>query len=185
VVLFHIFPCVGLFTFTTQNTPTVSADPVIYSGLLTSTTLLDLILVACAVLALFLYFWKLCCKSPIKRYRQTAFKLTLFAGEDVISPDLGTSAFKLTTDAELHSNTPADLPQIVAAMTLVVDWRGYALRNTKITFNLPTSASVKPWQLPILRKILPNLRMLQITAFSGPQEPYSWSIFYPPPTEIP
>jgi hypothetical protein len=84
---------------------------------------------------------------------------------------------------ELHSNTPADLPQIVAAMTLVVDWRGYALRNTKITFNLPTSASVKPWQLPILKKILPNLRVLQITAFSGPQEPLSWSIFYPSPSD--
>jgi hypothetical protein len=90
VVLFRIFP---LFTVTTQNTPTVSADPIIYSGLLTSTTLLlDLILVACAVLALLLYFWKLCCKSRIKRYRQTAFKLTLFAGEDEISFDLGTSA---------------------------------------------------------------------------------------------
>jgi hypothetical protein len=89
----------------------------------------------------------------------------------------------LTADAELHSTTPGDLPQIVAAMTLVVDWRGYALRNTKITFNLPTSASVKPWQLPILKKILPNLHVLQITAFSGPQEPLSWSIFYPPPAD--
>jgi hypothetical protein len=79
IVLFRIFPCAGLFTVTTQNTPTVSADPVLYSGLLTSTTLfLDLILVTCAELALLLYFWKLCCKSRIKRYRQTAFKITLF-----------------------------------------------------------------------------------------------------------
>jgi hypothetical protein len=134
--------------------------------------------VTCAILALLLYFWKLCCKSCIKRFNQTAFKITLFAGEDEISFDLGQSAFKLTADTELHSNTPGDLPQIVAAMTLVVDWRGYALRNTKITFNLSTSASVKPWQLPILKKILPNLRVLQITAFSGPQVPYSWSILY-------
>jgi hypothetical protein len=156
----------------------------VYSGLLTSTTLLlDFILVTCAVLALLLYFWKICCKSRLKRFNQTAFKITLFAGEDEISFDLGHSAFKLTTDTELHSNTPADLPQIVAAMTLVVDWRGYALRNTKITFNLPTSASVKPWQLPILKKILPNLRVLQITAFSGPQEPLGWSIFYPSPSD--
>jgi hypothetical protein len=115
-----------LFTVTTQNIPTASADPVVYSGILTSTTLfLDLILVTCAILALLLYFWKLCCKSRIKRYNQTAFKITLFAGEDEISFDLGQSAFKLTADAELHSNTPGDLHQIVAAMTLVVDWRGY------------------------------------------------------------
>jgi hypothetical protein len=184
VVLFRIFPCAGLLTVTTPNIPPVSADPVVYSGLLTSTTLfLDFILVTCAILALLLYFWKICCKSRLKRFNQTAFKITLFAGEDEISFDLGQSAFKLTTDAELHSNTPGDLPQIVAAMTLVVDWRGYALRNTKITFNLPTSASVKPWQLLILKKILPNLRVLQITAFSGPQEPLSWSIFYPPPAD--
>jgi hypothetical protein len=58
---------------------------------------------------------------------------------------------------------------------------GFKLITEEITFNLPTSASVKPWQLPILKKILPNLRVIQITAFSGPQEPLSWSIFYPPP----
>jgi hypothetical protein len=130
-------------------------------------------------LALLLYFWKICCKSRLKTFNQTAFKITLFAGEDEISFDLGSSAFKLTADTELHSATPADLPQIVATMTFVVDWRGYALRNSKITFHLPTSASIRPWQLPILKKILPNLRVLQITAFSGPREPLSWSIFYP------
>jgi hypothetical protein len=134
-------------------------------------------------LALLLYFWRICSKSRLNRFNETAFKFTLFAGEDEISFDLGHSAFKFTADTELHSNTPGDLPQIVAAMTFVVDWRGYALRNTKITFNLPTSASVKPWHLPILKIILSNLRVLQITAVSGPQEPLSWSIFYPSPSD--
>jgi hypothetical protein len=44
----------------------------------------------------------------MKEYRQAVFNFTLFAGENDISSDLGQSAFKLTTYAELHSNTRAD-----------------------------------------------------------------------------
>jgi hypothetical protein len=58
---------------------------------------------------------------------------------------------------------------------MVIDWKDYVLQTNTSLFHLPSIVKLKPWQLPLLYRIVPKLRVLQLTAFTGNQPPYSWT----------
>jgi hypothetical protein len=62
---------------------------------------------------------------------------------------------------------------------MVIDWKDYVLQTNTSLFHLPSIVKLKPWQLPLLYRIVPKLRVLQLTAFTGNQPPYSWTLFFP------
>jgi hypothetical protein len=108
----------------------------------------------------------------------------LYAGEDEISLELGKSAFKVTDTTEFTSPNTDLLPKITVSLSMIIDWHNYVLQTNKSQFNLPTIIKLKPWHLPLLHRVVPNLKALQLTALCAGQQIQSWTIFYPDPEGI-
>jgi hypothetical protein len=47
---------------------------------------------------------------------------------------------------------------------MIIDWQNYVLQANKSQFHLPTIIKLKPWQLPLLHRVVPHLKALQLTA---------------------
>jgi hypothetical protein len=133
--------------------------------------------------AFIIYFWKNCCKQKAHSHLKTSFQLTLYAGEDEISLDIGKSAFRVTDNTNLVSPTPDKLPSIKVSLSMFIDWSEYVLQGDRSQFHLPSLIKLKPWQLPLLYRIVPKLRVLQVSAYTGTQS-HSWTLFYPEVTEV-
>jgi hypothetical protein len=104
--------------------------------------------------------------------------LTLYAGEDEVSLELGKSAFKVTEATDFVS-PDALLPRITVSLSMIIDWQNYVLQTNKSQFHLPTIVKLKPWQLPLLHRVVPKLKALQLTALCDGHQIQSWTLFYP------
>jgi hypothetical protein len=145
---------------------------------------LDFALTICIIAIVTLYLWKVCYKDRKNKLIKTVFQLTLYAGEDEISLELGKSAFKVTDTTEFTSPNTTLLPKISVSLSMIIDWQNYVLQTNKSQFNLPTIIKLKPWHLPLLHRVVPNLKALQLTALCAGQQIQSWTIFYPDPEGI-
>jgi hypothetical protein len=145
--------------------------------------ILAFIVTGCGLVTCIIYFWKNCCKQKSRSHLQTSFQLTLYAGEDEISIDIGKSAFRVTDNTNLVSPTPEILPEIKVSLSMFICWNEYVLQGDRSQFHLPTLIKLKPWHLPLLYRIVPKLRVLQVSAYTGTQS-HSWTLFYPEVTEV-
>jgi hypothetical protein len=109
---------------------------------------------------------------------KTIFQLTLYAGEDEVSLELGKSAFEFTDTTDFISPDNALLPKITVSLSMIIDWQNYVLQTNKSQFHLPTIVKLKPWQLPLLHRVVPKLKALQLTALCDGHQIQSWTLFY-------
>jgi hypothetical protein len=80
------------------------AFSIIEQETLTSINLvLKFIIAGCIIVGVMIYIWKSCCKDRQTEMFETLLQLTLYAGEDKISVDLGKSAFKITEATQFTS----------------------------------------------------------------------------------
>jgi hypothetical protein len=70
-------------------------------------------------------------------------------------------------------------PEIFVGFEMTIDWKGYSLRTDKGIYRFPGTIHILPWQYPLLRRIIPNLAVIQITAYPENRPPLAWTIFYP------
>jgi hypothetical protein len=143
------------------------------------TLTLDFVLTICIIAGIVLYLWKFCCKDRRTKLIKTIFQITLYAGEDEVSLELGKSAFKVTEATDLVSPDNALLPRITVSLSMIIDWHNYVLQNNSSQFHLPTIVKLKPWQLPLLHRVVPKLKALQLTALCDGHQIQSWTLFYP------
>jgi hypothetical protein len=143
-----------------------------------ATLTLDFALTICIIVGIVLYLWKFCYKDKKNRLIKTIFQLTLYAGEDEVSLELGKTAFKVTEATDFVS-PDALLPRITVSLSMIIDWQNYVLQTNKSQFHLPTIVKLKPWQLPLLHRVVPKLKALQLTALCDGHQIQSWTLFYP------
>jgi hypothetical protein len=143
-----------------------------------ATLTLDFALTICIIVGIVLYLWKFCYKDKKNRLIKTIFQLTLYAGEDEVSLELGKSAFKVTEATDFVS-PDALLPRITVSLSMIIDWQNYVLQTNKSQFHLPTIVKLKPWQLPLLHRVVPKLKALQLTTLCDGHQIQSWTLFYP------
>jgi hypothetical protein len=145
---------------------------------------LDFALTACIIVGVVILLSKFCYRERKSKLSKTLFQLTLYAGEDEISLELGKSAFKITDTTEFISPTSDLVPKITVSLSMIIDWQNYVLQTNKSQFHLPTIIKLKPWQLPLLYRVVLQLKALQLTALSDGHQIQSWTLFYPENTPV-
>jgi hypothetical protein len=114
-IIIFLVPCNRLPSVATASMlPTkANAFSIIEQETLTSINLvLEFIIAGCIIVGVMIYIWKSCCKDRQTEMFKTLFQLTLYAGEDESSVDLGKSAFKITEATQFTSPTSGLLPSI-------------------------------------------------------------------------
>jgi ABC-type multidrug transport system fused ATPase/permease subunit len=168
LILIYIIPCNRFTGVATASMLPVQAHAFsdIQEETVTSISLiLAFIVTGCILVAFIIYFWKNCCREKSNTLKKTSFHLTLYAGEDEISIDIGKSAFRVTDNTNLVSSTPEVLPIIRVSLSMFIDWHEYVLQGDRSQFHVPSLIKLKPWQLPLLYRIVPKLRVLQVSAY--------------------
>jgi hypothetical protein len=186
VIVIYIIPCnrfTGVATATMLPAHAHAFSDIQEETVTSISLILAFIVTGCVLVAFIIYFWRNCCKQKSHSHLQTSFQLTLYAGEDEISIDIGKSAFRVTDNTNLASPTPDKLPLIRVSLSMFVDWNDYVLQGDRSQFHLPTLIKLRPWQLPLLYRIVPKLRVLQVSAYTGTQS-HSWTLFYPEVSEV-
>jgi hypothetical protein len=143
---------------------------------------LDFALTVCIIVGVVILLWKFCYRERKNKLSKTLFQLTLYAGEDEISLELGKSAFKITDTTEFISPASETLPKITVSLSMIIDWQNYVLQTNKSQFHLPNIIKLKPWQLPLLHRVVPQLKALQLTALCDGHQIQSWTLFFPDTT---
>jgi hypothetical protein len=149
LIVIYIIPCnrfTGVATATMLPAHAHAFSDIQEETVTSISLILAFIVTGCILVALVIYFWKNCCKQKAHKHLKTSFQLTLYAGEDEISLDIGKSAFRVTDNTNLVSPTPDKLPLIRVSLSMFVDWNEYVLQGDRLQFHLPTLIKLKPIQ---------------------------------------